>query len=47
VPAPEPPVANAGADFITSFGRSFDLDGSASSAAPGRRIDSYAWRRLP
>jgi hypothetical protein len=46
-PTPEPPVANAGADFTAAFGRSFNLDGSASSAAPGRRIDSYAWRRLP
>ena len=43
----EPPVADAGPDFETPFGESFDLDGSGSRAAPGRRIDRYRWRRLP
>jgi phage tail-like protein len=48
-PAPggQPPVADAGADFVAELGRSFELDGSGSSAAPGRRIDTYRWRRLP
>jgi phage tail-like protein len=46
VPA-DPPMADAGTDFTTPFGASFELDGSASRAAPGRRIDEYRWRRLP
>ena len=40
------PVAEAGSDFTARFGQSFNLDASGSSAAPGRRIQSYAWRRL-
>jgi hypothetical protein len=43
----EPPVADAGDDFTTASGASFDLDGSGSSAAPERRIDRFRWRRLP
>lgn len=47
-PSPTPrPVADAGADATVSFGRSFELDGSASHAAPGREIAKYVWRRLP
>lgn len=45
-PSP-PPLAEAGEDFTASFGESFTLDGSGSSAAHGRRIDRYRWRRLP
>jgi phage tail-like protein len=41
------PVADAGPDRTVPFGRSFELDGSGSRAAPGRRIDQYVWRRLP
>ena len=41
-----PPVADAGPDFTAPFGRPFDLDASGSSAAPGRRIQSYLWTRL-
>ena len=40
------PVAEAGSDFTARFGQSFNLDASGSSAAPGRRIQSYAWTRL-
>lgn len=43
----EPPVADAGEDFTTPFGTSFELDASGSRAAPGRRIDAYRWRLLP
>ncbi len=43
----DPPVADAGADFTTPFGASFELDGSGSDAAPGRHIDEYRWRLLP
>jgi hypothetical protein len=39
-------VAEAGSDFTARFGQSFNLDASGSSAAPGRRIQSYAWTRL-
>lgn len=47
-PAPStPPVANAGTDRVAPFGTSFTLDGSASRAAPNRRIEQYVWRRLP
>jgi phage tail-like protein len=46
-PQAAPPVANAGTDFVAPFGASFDLDGSDSSAAPGREIARYTWRRLP
>jgi phage tail-like protein len=46
-PQPQPPVADAGSDFSVPFGRSFNLNGSGSSAAPGRRIQSYWWTRLP
>jgi phage tail-like protein len=41
-----PPVAEAGPDFTAPFGRSFNLDAGGSSAAPGRRIQSYLWTRL-
>ncbi|RNF86197.1 phage tail protein [Montanilutibacter psychrotolerans] len=43
----DPPTADAGDDMQVRSGLSFDLDGSRSQAAPGRRIDSYVWRRLP
>ena len=46
-PAPMVPTANAGTDRVTPFGRSFELDGSASRAGPGRSITQYQWRRLP
>ena len=42
-----PPQANAGADATEAFGRSFALDGSGSSAGPGRSLDRYIWRLLP
>ena len=42
-----PPLANAGADATQAFGRSFALDGSGSSAGPGRSLDRYIWRLLP
>ena len=46
--APSPrPLADAGADRAVAAGQSFVLDGRASRAAPGRRIASYVWRRLP
>jgi phage tail-like protein len=41
------PTADAGRDFIATVGESFDLDGSASRAAPGRNITNYIWRQLP
>jgi phage tail-like protein len=41
------PTADAGRDFIATVGESFDLDGSASRAAPGRSITDYIWRQLP
>lgn len=37
------PLADAGEDFQVGHGRSFDLDGSGSSAAPGRQLDWYRW----
>ena len=40
------PVADAGPDFSTPHARSFGLDGSRSSAAEGRRIAQYRWRRI-
>ncbi|KAI5912936.1 phage tail protein [Thauera sp. 2A1] len=40
------PVADAGRDFGAPFGESFVLDGSASSAAAGRRITEFRWRRV-
>jgi len=43
----EPPVADAGEDFTTPFGASFELDGSGSRASPGRRIEAFRWRLLP
>ncbi|MGE3509570.1 MAG: phage tail protein [Vicinamibacterales bacterium] len=48
-PAPEAvlPVADAGRDQVVPFGRSFDLDGSASRAAPGRSLQFFEWRQLP
>ena len=39
-----PPVADAGPDMSVAHGRSFVLDGSGSSAAPGGRITEYRWR---
>ena len=42
-----PPVADAGPDLEVPLGESFDLDGSGSRAAPGRRIARYRWRLLP
>jgi hypothetical protein len=41
------PTANAGFDQVVIFGRSFELDGSGSSAGPGRQLREYIWRRLP
>lgn len=43
-----PPVARAAGPGgeVASLG-SFVLDGSGSAAAPGRRIVTYRWRRLP
>lgn len=46
-PPPTPPVADAGNDLDVGFGESFELDGSGSTAAPGRHLQSYLWRRLP
>jgi phage tail-like protein len=46
-PPAAPPVADAGPDLTATFGDSFDLDGSGSRAAPGRRIESWRWRLLP
>lgn len=43
----EPPTADAGDDMTVPFAESFDLDGSESRAAEGRRVDRYRWRRLP
>lgn len=40
------PLADAGADFTSPYGRSFGLDGGGSSAAEGRRIVQYRWRQL-
>lgn len=45
-PPPARPIADAGPDFSTPHGRSFGLDGSRSSAAEGRRIAHYRWRRI-
>lgn len=39
-----PPVADAGADLTVAHGRSFVLDGSGSTAAPGGRLIEYRWR---
>lgn len=41
-----PPIADAGADFSAPFGASFELDGSASRAAPGRHLTEFRWRRM-
>ena len=47
-PTPEqPPVADAGPDQTVNPGRSFELDGSGSRAAPGHVITEYRWRQLP
>lgn len=48
-PAPpvKPPVASLGADMAAGYGKSFILDGSDSTAAPGHSIDEYRWRMLP
>jgi len=48
-PAPPPvlPTADAGGDRTVAFGASFNLDGGQSHAAPGRKLSSYVWRRLP
>jgi phage tail-like protein len=40
------PVADAGAGATAGFGHSFQLDASASRAAPGRTLTKYVWRRL-
>jgi phage tail-like protein len=40
------PSADAGPDFTTPHGRSFGLDGGGSSAAEGRRIAQFRWRRI-
>jgi hypothetical protein len=40
------PVADAGAGATAGFGHSFQLDASASRAAPGRTLAKYVWRRL-
>jgi hypothetical protein len=49
--APSPtvrlPTANAGPDQVVVFGRSFELDGSGSSAGPGQSLREFLWRRLP
>ncbi len=42
-----PPTADAGPDMTQPFGRSFDLDGSGSRAAPGKHLTEYRWRLLP
>ncbi len=42
----EAPVARAG-DVEAAWGEPVVLDGSASSAAPGRRIERYLWRLEP
>jgi phage tail-like protein len=42
-----PPTADLGPDRVEGFGKSFILDGSASHAGPGQRIDEYRWRQLP
>ena len=41
------PTANAGPDQVVVFGRSFELDGSGSSAGSGQSLREYIWRRLP
>jgi hypothetical protein len=41
------PTADAGPDRVVTFGENFELDGSASDAGPGRRIERYVWRRVP
>jgi len=47
-PAPQDlaPIADAGPDLAVAAGESFELDGSGSSAAPGRRLTRYVWRQL-
>ena len=40
------PVADAGSDQTVGFGRSFQLDGSRSRAAEGRRLVRYVWEWL-
>jgi len=44
-PAAARPVAVAGPDMSVAHGRSFILDGGGSTAAAGRRITEYRWRR--
>lgn len=47
-PSPTPrPVADGGPDMTVDFGKSFELNGSASHAASGHKISNYVWRRLP
>ncbi|QSA98401.1 phage tail protein [Methylococcus sp. EFPC2] len=46
-PPAAPPVADAGEDFVTAHGSSFELHGEGSSAAPGRELRNFIWRRLP
>ena len=43
---PEPPVAHLIAPATAGVGESFDLDGRASRAAPGRSLDAFRWTRL-
>ncbi len=45
-PTPQPPVADAGSEQTVGFGRSFQLDGSGSQAADGRRLVRYVWEWL-
>lgn len=42
-----PPVADAGPDRTVRSTESFVLDGSGSTAAPGRHLTEYRWRWLP
>jgi phage tail-like protein len=46
-PTARRPTANAGDNQVATFGSSFNLDGSASRAGPGRRITEYVWQRVP
>lgn len=40
------PIANAGEDKVVEYGESFTLDGSKSTAPPGRRLTTYRWLML-
>lgn len=49
IPQPPPqarPRADAGPDFSAPHGNPFLLDGGRSTAAAGRRITEYRWRRI-